>query len=246
MKNFFLVAIAALSLSFFNSCSKSDQDLSDAALIAEISTSSEKISVEPADLPQDIVQVVEDDYFETYIETASRVDAKGYEVELGSGDRLYCNMDGNELRAEDGRFRGRPHRAGPCGFGRRVDVADLPAAITDYVAANYPDAEIRRAKTKGDVYIVAVTAPAILVFDLEGNFVEETHGFRHCRLWGEPIEIEDLSGTITEYITANYPDAELKKAANLRNGNIVVGVLLGDDRKILVFDQDGNFLFERG
>ncbi len=250
MKNFFLIALAFISLSLITSCNKDTDEITDDALLEEIASSSEKIDVEPDELPAAALEVIEIEYFDTYIERAARVNDKGYEIELGNSDRLYCDGNGRMLSPR-GHVRGRPHRPGPCVPGRPIAVDSLPAVILEYVEANFDNATIRRAKVRGDRYIVLVTGPAghrkaIVVFALNGDVIESTHVFHHCRDWGTPIDVEDLSGDIVDYITTNYPDAEIKKAVEARNGFIIVGIFVDGGRKIVVFDADGNFLFDRG
>jgi hypothetical protein len=124
-------------------------------------------------------------------------------------------------------------------------VDELPAAIVEYVTANYPDAEILRAKQFPRGYVLLISERRLLIFNNELEFVMETAAFHFCDQIGHPINIEDLPDVVTSYITVNYPDGEIVKAFKVR-GRIVVGLMTPDGRKILVFDADGNFLFERG
>jgi len=63
-----------------------------------------------------------------------------------------------------------------------VAIADLPAAVTDYIGSTYPDNEIAHARlvTLADEsvqYQVAVMEVGVLVFDADGVFIEVlTHG----------------------------------------------------------------------
>ena len=251
MKNFLFVIIALLGISLMTSCTKDDDTTAtDDILLQEIATSTEKINISPTELPASAFETVEVEHFDTYIETVASVEAKGYEIILGNSDALYCDREGRMLEPR-GHWRGRPHRPGPCGVGRPIPVDSLPAAIIEYVDTNFDNATILRAKVKGDRYIVLVTGPngnrkAIIVFALNGDVVESTHVFRHCRDWGTPIDVTDLRPMIVEYIESNYPGAEIKKAVKLRNGNVVVGIFVNGARKIVVFDSEGNFLFDRG
>lgn len=242
MKNVLFIGLTLFSLHFLSSCNKEEALSTDDALIEEIATSTDKVNVEPTALPIQTRTYIEDSFFESYVESAAVVADKGYEIVLANEDVLYCNRDGEALHARN-RRHGRPHRPGPCGQGEPLATTDLPASVTAYITENYPDAEIRRAKTKDGNYLVKVTGHLILIFDSEGTFVSEAPMFRFCR--GERIASEDLSAVIVSYITANYPDAEIKVAVEIRN-KIAVGILTDDGRKILVFDLDGNFLFERG
>ena len=141
---FFLLVCFAMA-----SCNK-EETITDDSLIEEIASSSSKVNIEPDALPAQTQQLIEDEYFETYVETVARVDSKGYEITLGNEDVMYCNTNGDELRGRD-RSHG-PHRPGPCGHGQLVNPDDLPDAIVDYITDNYPGADILRAKLKGDKY----------------------------------------------------------------------------------------------
>lgn len=242
MKKLLFVFVSFLTLSFLTSCNK-DETVTDDALIDEIATSSSKINIEPEELPAQAQQTIEDEYFETYVETVSKVDNKGYEITMGNEDVMYCDTQGRELRGA-GRHHG-PHRPGPCGRGEPVNIEDLPATIGDYITANYPGAEMLRAKLLGEKYLIKITGHLILVFELDGTFVVEAPVFRFCNHFLDRIEIENLLDVIVDYITDNYPGSEIKVAWKIR-GRIVVGIITPDGRAIVVFDLDGNFLFERG
>ncbi len=239
MKNLVIACIAFLGINLLTACQDDNNAVeNDALLIQEIANSTEKTNVEPEDLPRTVTEYTESTYFEAFVESAAYVSEKGYEITLTNEDVLYCDRDGNPLHA---RFR--PHRPGPCGHGGQVEISELPDAIADYVTENYPDAEIKKAKQKGEKYIVAITGHILLIFESDGTFIDEAPIFRLCR--GERIALEDLADEITNYITENYPDAEIKIAFRAR-GKIMVGIMTDDGRKLLVFDLDGNFLFERG
>ena len=242
MKKIFFLSLAVFTLGFFSSCKKDDQSTTD-SLIEEIATSSSKININPEMLPEQAKQTIEDEYFETYIETASLVESKGYEITMGNEDLLYFDIQGRELRGRAHRHG--PHRPGPCGRGEPVSINDLPDDIIDYVTENYPDEDILRAKLKAGKYLVKITGHLILVFDTDGNFIEEAHVFRFCNHFVDRINIDNLPDVIVDYISDNYPGAEIKVAWKVR-GKIIVGVITPEGRKILVFDLDGNFLFERG
>lgn len=241
MKNLVFVLATILTVSFLSSCTKERDDISsDEVLIEEITTSSQKQNIDPTELPSNTQAFIADEHFETFVEAAAYVEGKGYEVTLGTEDIEYFNRDGSVLRT-DAHPR-RCHRPGPCGGGERIAIEELPENISTYIATNYPDQEIRKAKIKGDYYLVGITGPTVLVFDLEGAFKLEAPLFRFCR--ADRIALENLRENITTYIAENYPDAEIKVAFRVR-GKIVVGVLIGDERKALVFNLLGEFLFER-
>lgn len=209
-------------------------------LIAEIENAQDKVSIEPMYLPEATKDLIDKEYFDTYIESVAHAPGRGYEVVLGSEDRLYFRENGVELR---GTFR--DHRPGPCGRGIPVAVEDLPPAISGFVAENYPDAQILRAKQYPRGYVLLITGHRLLIFNNALEFVTETRAFYFCDKVGHPIDPANLPDGVTDYIDTNYPGSELVKAFLVR-GRIVVGILTPDGRKILVFDQEGNFLFARG
>ena len=242
MKNIVFVFVTVLTISLLTSCNK-EETVTEDSLIEEIATSSSKVNIEPDELPAQAQQTIEDNYFETYVETVSRVDNKGYEITMGNEDVMYCDTRGDELRGRD-RAHG-PHRPGPCGRGEPVNPEDLPDAIVDYITDNYPGADILRAKLKGNKYLVKVTGHMILVFEEDGTFLLEAPIFRFCNHYVDRINIDNLPDVILDYISENYPNSEVKIAWRVR-GKIVVGIITPDGRKIVVFDLDGNFLFDRG
>lgn len=251
MKKQFLMAISLFSLGLaLVSCNKNEGLITDDELIRDIVLAENRVSVQPADLPVEISEYVELNQFDTYIEEAALAPETGYELLMGTGENLYFNLEGNILEFRgpgDGNFGPNgPH--GPCfirgrGFGRPIRIADLPAVVVDYISTNYPDDTIQRAKARNGFLFVKLNGPVVLLFDNQGNFVEELSPIRHC-LECRPVRNVELPAPITEYISVNFPDAELKGACR-RGGRIAVFLLNDGERQILVFDPDGNLLFQR-
>ncbi len=138
-------------------------------------------------------------------------------------------------------------------IGRRgipFPVADLPASVTDYITANYVNPEIKRAKTNitGNFFVLVKTDDGRLVikFDADGNYLGEillTHHLCHGIV---PVQVADLPTTITDYIADNYADGDIVRAGQrINSGKYIVVLNVNGERKIVVFDADGNFLFER-
>lgn len=243
-----ILGAAALLLS---ACNKSEDTLQGYdLLILEIATSAEREMVEPSELPQTIQAYVEDVYFDSYIETAFRVPERGYELNMGCGDNLFFDRNGNPVRfsgPDDGRFGpDGPH--GPCHpseFGVPVLVDNLPAPIQEYITENYPGQEAARAKRRDGNVIILLRGPVLLLFDSNGNFVEELTPLHHCFRPCREVTDENMPDAIAAYIEANYPDAEFRKAC-ARNGRVAVFLVGEDGRIILIFDHEGNLLFVRG
>lgn len=237
-KILFLATLAATIL--LTACQK-DAPLTDDELIDQIAAAS-KIEIPAADVPATASTYVAENYFETYLEEAALAEGKGYQLTLGDESRVYCDRNGRVLRSR------RPnHHHGPCGRGAAVAASDLPAAITSYVADNYPGANIQRAKQLlSGTYFVKIDTPGyILIFDGEGVFIEATVIFYHCRPLGTPVDVATLPAAVTDYIAANFTNAEIKVAFEKNNGMLIVGIFSEEGRKIVGFDADGNFLFVR-
>lgn len=250
MKNFLFLLTVAFSLTLFTASCDKDNIAEDQELIEQIVTSDARITIEPSELPSSVRTIVDEQYFETYLETATSAVGLGYELELASGENIFFNEGGEELQSR----RGRRHGHGPCGVGGDagtiVEITDLSATITDYITTNYPDAELKKAKTNADgEYLVMIKTDegrTVLKFDADGDFVEEVSCIRHRCGGINEIEIADLPTAITDYITTNYPDADIQRAGQKTNSeNYGVVLNVNGDRVIVVFDADGNFLFER-
>ena len=169
--------------------------------------------------------------------------SKGYELNMGSGDNLFFDRSNNLLE-----FRGPQSPHGPCyrpgAYGSPVRVERLPDAVIRYITANYPDNEIRRVSTRSGHFIVAVDAPALLLFDEQGAFVEELSPIRYCQGACRPVRQDQLPAGIPAYIRANYNDSTFRQAC-ARSGRIAVWLTNAEGRIILVFDREGNLLFVR-
>lgn len=239
MKNLIFVFVSLFTIGLMTSCNKDNDVATTENLIEEISASSEKQNVSVSEMPVAAQEFVAEEHFETYIESAAYVEGKGYEVTLGTEDVEYFNAEGSVLRSD--LHPNRCYRPGPCGGGQRIRIQNLPAGIVAYILDNYPDQEIRRAKIKGDYYLVGITGPTILVFESDNTFVAEAPLFRFCR--GDRINVDNLTDVFVNYITENYPDGEIVVAYRVR-GRIVIGVLTPEGRKVLIFTLGGEFLLE--
>ncbi len=128
-----------------------------------------------------------------------------------------------------------------------VAAEDLPAGITDYITANYPNATIDRAgqSSESGNYAVKITKEdgthTGLLFTGEGVFISE----KKQKAKPNSIDVADLPAAITDYVAANYEGAAIKKAFQGDDGNYGVLLVLEDDSYLGVgFDTDGNYLGE--
>ena len=237
-------------------CNKSeDANVSDEARIEEIALAAEREEVMLAELPEEARTFVEENLFETFVEAAYRVRGLGFEVRMGNGVVVYCNEEGRILQymravLANGPFGGEsPH--GPCfdrvrRFGRPIRPLALPEAIRGYIATNYPDAVIRRAKLNVNSYYVLISNPRTLVieFSIGGDFLGEVDVLANCRLACVPQPVANLPESIAGYVQTNFGEVQGLRAC--RRPNLVLVVFLhNDERVILGFDANGNLLFQR-
>lgn len=251
---FFFSALLFIGVAL-TSCGKGDNLAEDDQLIEEIALADSRVAVAPEELPAAALTFINERHFDTYVEEVFLVASRGFECVLGNEERLYFDLAGRVLE-----FRGRVRPNGPFGpngphgpchnpnFGRwqPVRVINLPACITDYVAANYPDATIHRAKSRAGHFVIGISGPLLLRFDNNCDFVEEFTPVRPCGGQCNEVAEEALPSAVSSYISANYPNAEFVKACE-RGGRTVVFMLNGEGgRLILGFGPEGNLLFVRG
>ncbi len=268
MRKLFVLMIAFLTISGFYACEKDVFSTGDEEAMDAIALASNKTEITVENLPSIVQSFLDELYFETYVEAVFKSDGNGFEVQLGNGELVYFDEDGEPLTGA--LTRGdceRPHRKGGKkgkgtrdGFGERdstrtcsdnsIAIEELSATITDYITANYPEAEIRKAKLKtaedgADLIVVGLSDHVILVFDGDGNFIEEKTFVGHCGGRGTPVAFEELSQVILDYISTNYETAEFRKAFEKEEGTIVVGLYVDGEKIVLGFDADGNLIFEK-
>ncbi len=204
----------------------------------------DKSAVAIDELPVAITETVETEYFHTYAEEAWKAERHGFEVVLGDGDVLYFDLRGEELQNGQGRYGRLRGKGRPCP-GLKIRPDSLLQPIKDYVAANYPEAAIKVGIQRDSHILVLLQPKKILVFDLNGVFIEEAPGFKHCGAVCNEVAVEDLPAAITDYIATNYPAAEIKRVCKNPRGHFIVGTMTPDGPRLLVFDKTGKFLFTR-
>lgn len=242
MKKLALYLIGGLLTIWAVACQKDTatdyQLLDDESLATSIADDRGKQEVNPSTLPAEILDYVGENYFETYIDAAYFAEGKGYDILLATEEHAYFNL---RRRALEHRLN---DRLGPCGRlmgGRIIPVDSLRPAIVNYVNTHYPDAQILRAKRKGDRVILLLSGHIILVFSQDGVFEVDAQHWFDCRACA-PAGLVDIPADVVDLIEAELPGAEIKRVCR-RSGRIVVGVITGDSRHIVVFDKDWNFLF---
>lgn len=236
--------IAALLLS---SCNKDADD--QLSIVEAIAFAEDKSVVEPRNLPAVILDYMQTNYFETFISEAYIAPKHGYEVHTIEGIREFFNLEGTRLGPEDEDFYQRfSTRSGPCAYpGRLLRPANIPQAIHDYIADEYPTQSIQQVKYVGrrGVFLVAINPPIILVFNDEGEFLTSIRCMSLCPDVASGVDVGTLPESITNYVREQYDDPQILTAFRLSNGHIVIGLFVDGERVILIFDADGNFLYQR-
>lgn len=251
MKKKFLSIAAIAAISFLGSCSK--ENINPIAEGVAVSSSMDD-SVEQ--IPQAILDYLASNYPNIEVISAEAEDNDGeiaYEIHLADDTEVYFNADGGFLFAE----------AAGDGDDDDIAIADLPQAILDYVAANYPDATIEDANAEDNGTIeVELSNDLDLYFDAEGNFIsidtddnndddnddndndddndgDGDNDGDNDDDGGNDVAVADLPQAILDYVAANYPDATIDDADVEADGTIEVE--LSNDVE-LSFDTAGNFL----
>ena len=121
--------------------------------------------IAPQDLPAKIRDFISTYFPGTTIVEAERENNGNYEIELSNDAKLIFDADGNWLgRADDD--------DNDDSDDEDIAVADLPQAVLDYIAANYPDNTIIEAEREDDnTYEVTLNNGMELKFDADGNFL---------------------------------------------------------------------------
>lgn len=132
--------------------------------------------------------------------------------------------------------------------GTKIDPANLPTAITSYVTTNYAGATVDFAvldSTKG--YLVMITLSGqkkTLLFNADGSFNQELQPRGHQKNGNiQPLQTSDLPKAVTDYITANYAGATIKRAGkDATTGEYLVHLHTSDGKEVtLLFNADGSF-----
>lgn len=228
-------------------------------------------TVTTADLPQAAIDYVAANYPNASIATVVIKPNGHFGVELSDGTVLLFDTEGAFIKEcgcdgqggphgggpgghhGGGHHGGGPHGGGPAGpqggaciHGDTISLDSLPAAIFDYVSANYGDTvtiSVAVRKPHG-FYAVALSNEEVLIFKDDGTFVKECDGHEGGHHHGGTLITPDqLPQAALDYIAANYPDATIEKAVQTYHGKYFVE--LSGDIKI-VFDEDGNVLYDSG
>ncbi|GAB5525166.1 MAG: hypothetical protein Roseis2KO_30380 [Roseivirga sp.] len=194
------------------------------------------VDIEISDLPQVILDYVATNYPDATIDEAGKDPENGDFIVLLDNDLiLIFDKDGVFLEVweddEDDDWE-------------EIDIANLPQAILDYVAANYPTATIDDAdvNTEDGSFAIFLDTDLVLIFDKDGNFLEEMNEDDYDEDDLDEIDPADLPQAIKDYIAANHASATIEEAeSDPEDGTIYV---LLDSGLVLVFDANGTYLDE--
>lgn len=158
----------------------------------------------------------------------------------------------------------------PCARGHQrkaIAQADLPAAISTYLAANYDGYVFNKAfavvNSSGatTAYVAVIffnDKPVGILFDSTGNFVKVLEqrekgdldgkgwhdGGRFCDRNGlqkDSVALNALPTSVSGYLSANYPQDTLVKAFKNKHDSSLVVLSKNNGLFATVFDANGNF-----
>ena len=214
------------------------QQLEDEALATAIADDRGKQEIDPSTLPAEVLNYLDENHFDTYVDAAYFAEGKGYDIQLATEEHAYFNLS---RRALVHRLN---ERLGPCGRlmgGRPIPVDSLRPAIVQYIETHYPDAQILRAKRQGPRVIVLLSGQTLLVFSADGVFEVDGQHWIDCRACSAD-GIDQIPATVLDQIQTRVSGAEIKRLCR-RGDRIVIGLTANGQRHILVYDNNWNFLF---
>lgn len=212
-------------------------------------------SLTTADLPQVALDYVAANYADATIAAVVVKPSGKFGVELSDGTVLLFDADGafiEECTGQvdvdghgDGDHNGGPGRS--CLRGDTSSVDSLPQAALDYLATNNATDTIAVVIVKPNGWFaVGLTNGAVLIFDAEGAYIrdcEDRPGHGGPIHGGTDVAPDQLPQVILDYLAANHADATVERAVLTFSGKYFIR--LSDGTK-LVFDEDGNVLFDSG
>lgn len=217
--------------------------------------------IEVSALPATVTSYISTNYAGATVDYAAKDDAGNFLVAITQNDQrtaLLFNADGTfnkELSLRGGgkgrgpgKGPGHGHKGGDRDSVSKIAVADLPAAITNYITTNYASATIVTAAldaTRGYVVMIKQgTERKALLFTTDGTFTQEI--VRGTGKDYTPIEVSALPAAVTTYITTNYAGATIKAAGKNSTGQFKVIVQPTSGRRVeLLFAADGTFVQAR-
>ncbi len=263
MKNLFVAGLIALFGATLWSCNQNqtvspDADISAARLASDSTGFFCRDSVTKIDvsaLPAAVTSYISANYTGATVDYAAKDDAGNFLVAITQNDQrkaILFNADGTfnkELSLRGGgKGPGRGHGGRDRDSLAKVAVANLPAAITNYITTNYASATIVTAAldpTRG--YLVMIKQGndrKTLLFGTDGTFTQEI--IRGLGKDYTAIDASALPAAVTTYITTNYAGATIKAAGKNSSGQFKVVIQPTTGRRVeLLFAADGTFVQAR-
>lgn len=176
--------------------------------------------IDPADLPQNVLDYIAANYPGLTIDEAEFDDEDGYEVELSDDTELYFDLSGNFIGTDDDDDS---DDGNDNPFG-------LPQNIIDYIETNFPGLAIDEVDFDDDEgYEIELSDDTELYFDLNGNFIGADD-------LGNPYNLPQI---ILDFINENYPNAVIEEVDFDLEEGYEIDLTDGTE---LYFDADGNFI----
>lgn len=174
---FYFLTLASLILT--SSCEGDDDggmgliyEICDTSLSFTENDKSNLITLSTNEIPSNIRSYIAGEFAGYSISSATSFDVQttGYiEVIANNGGRLLFDGEGSFLCGDDSFSQG--------GYDDEdddeeyINPSDLPQAILDYIAQNYPNATIDEAELEDGEYEIELDNGVELCFDLQGNFL---------------------------------------------------------------------------
>lgn len=241
-KNFialFIIAAMGFVLSCEENVAEPINEASGTSILGDSTMTADWQEFNVNDLPQNVSEFVQKEFSDKEIKEAWLTDEGEYIVVLGHHLYLIFDNEGNFIEV----YKEREHR----GDRDPIDVSQLPQSVLDYLAANHADIGIKKAFVNEDgEYIIKLKNRMVVVFDADGNFIEEfekerrKHRGRFFDDWSK-IEASELPQAVLQYIETEHPGAEIVIAGTNEKGGF--GVIL-DTAILLLFDAEGGLIEE--
>ncbi|MBO3697190.1 PepSY-like domain-containing protein [Fabibacter sp. E12] len=125
-----------------------------------------------------------------------------------------------------------------------VEIDSLAQSIKDYIATNYAGAVIEFAvfDTEDEEYLIFLDSGIVVIFDKDGNFIEEDEDDGDYEDDCEEVDLADLPTAISDYVTANYAGEQIEEAWYDAE-EMQYYIELSND-VVLIFAEDGSFVSE--
>lgn len=184
MKKLLIALFVAATFSLLWACQKdsflpNNNDAADTELMTEIANTSQKTEIDVTTMPNELKQFVAIYYNPIQAANAYIAPQLGYELILEDATTVYFDLNSNFLGNDTNYKGGKPDllkngKGCHCLKGDSVALETLPAAITDYITANYPGQTAVSAATKPNgSFAVLISGGQVLIFKSDGSFAFE-------------------------------------------------------------------------